>query len=113
MRGRSSGKTGPPVPGLTRVGGGATMAGVGVFEKNADQPTRPLVSLAPPARAPDRGGLAAVAARDLPAKLCAHDESDSDIFPSSSPLPRLLLLLRTSHDAAPGTEVPDSWLAPR
>ena len=23
MRGRSSGKTGPPVPGLTRVGGGA------------------------------------------------------------------------------------------
>ena len=26
MRGRSSGKTGPPVPGLTRVGGGANKA---------------------------------------------------------------------------------------
>jgi hypothetical protein len=26
MRGRSSGKTGPPVPGLTRVGGGAKTA---------------------------------------------------------------------------------------
>ena len=29
MRGRSSGKTGPPVPGLTRVGGGANIKGEG------------------------------------------------------------------------------------
>jgi len=29
MRGRSSGKTGPPVPGLTRVGGGAITRGQG------------------------------------------------------------------------------------
>ena len=28
MRGRSSGKTGPPVPGLTRVGGGAIRSGL-------------------------------------------------------------------------------------
>jgi len=28
MRGRSSGKTGPPVPGLTRVGGGAIMQAI-------------------------------------------------------------------------------------
>ena len=31
MRGRSSGKTGPPVPGLTRVGGGAINFGDTVF----------------------------------------------------------------------------------
>ena len=29
MRGRSSGKTGPPVPGLTRVGGGANKRDTG------------------------------------------------------------------------------------
>ena len=37
MRGRSSGKTGPPVPGLTRVGGGAIMK-AGLLRRRSDPP---------------------------------------------------------------------------
>ena len=39
MRGRSSGKTGPPVPGLTRVGGGAKNESVRIDIARFGKPT--------------------------------------------------------------------------
>ena len=41
MRGRSSGKTGPPVPGLTRVGGGAKKNREASLRGGPTRPTRP------------------------------------------------------------------------